>query len=631
MVDDKIRTAFQKYIIKNRKNDNQGYLSDIYTYLKFLDKDQEDSDNTEYLFNVLKNIGYLAMSGFDIEDDLINRTIKHLKEHKISGISQNAPSHINFDNLYSAIIRYESMWNEFNRLIPITNIPKPGDTYDLEGQWDDMWWELYDSGLELILCGFDMEAVERGYAILNTTITNAIWEKSWNSFCENKTKFLMLLCQKEFEHRFYLISDDINKLLRKYYVCNNNNPFITFLSNVAATRETYAKENYYSHIIYSGEAKTIYQHIKYLFKGYPSGAWFSFYKCALAEITIKHFLIRICDALESDDTGIWELTSSSANDYQYTHPVLIAGCNEYSVHMLSHPRNKGWGMLKTELKSFFHPNRNDYKGAIFCSMKQYQSENILVRFENYMPKEELLRLYKMPVKEILKDYYKFSFDDVYKEDKRKEFFQEAVEAVLLPVFNGPFDYKKPIEQDQDIEDLMQINVPYAAQEKQIMESQFGSSLRPHSERDDTPKTKIIKDVVIDDLSDWNNILKSYEGLDDMNNFLKKIENMASETYSCGAAVLFTDSKIKNLGIEPVVVSERRRRKIENKLQADIGELKKDKFAIIFVGISSDKEQLKTEIDELCKAVEEERKYKHQPAKKPVIWIRYIFKCNIKAD
>ena len=46
MVDDKIQTTFQKYLKKDQKNDNQGYLSDIYIYLNFLDKDQEDSDNT---------------------------------------------------------------------------------------------------------------------------------------------------------------------------------------------------------------------------------------------------------------------------------------------------------------------------------------------------------------------------------------------------------------------------------------------------------------------------------------------------------------------------------------------------------------------------------------------------------
>ena len=77
---------------------------------------------------------------------------------------------------------------------------------------------------------------------------------------------------------------------------------------------------------------------------------------------------------------------------------------------------------------------------------------------------------------------------------------------------------------------------------------------------------------------------------------------------------------------------RMRRKIKTELQADIDKRnEKEKFAIIFVGISSDEEQLKTEIDELCKAVEEKRKYNHQPAKKPVIWIRYIFKCNIETD
>ena len=612
MVDDKIQTTFQKYLKKDQKNDNQGYLSDIYIYLNFLDKDQEDSDNTEYLFNILKNIGYLAMSGFDIENNLINRTIKHLKEHKIPGRGHNAPSYINFDNLYSAINKYESMWNEFNRLIPITNIPKPGDAYDLKGQWDDMWWELYDSGLELILCGFDMEAIELGYEILNTTITNAIWGKSWNSFCENKIKFLSLLCQKEFEHRFYLISDDINKLLRKYYVCNKNNPFITFLFDVSTTRETYAEENYYSHIICSDEAKTIYQHIKHLFKGYPSGAWFSFYKCALAEITIKHFLIRICNALEFENTGIWNLTSSSANDYQYTHPVLIAGCNEYSVHMLSHPRNKGWGMLKTELESFFYPNRNDYKGAVFCSMKQYQSDNILVRFENYMSKEKLLRLYKMPEKEMLKDYYKFSFDDVYEKDKRKEFFQEAAKAVLgISEKNHSSDNVIKFPQQQiDFDDLFRGT--QCADNYCDLAKDAGGGAKKYI------KFKEMVEITIKETDQWKGLFSSFNRL--IKDF-KKLVDVLNGNF-CYAAII----EYKNQDNEFIDINDLPDTWGTIEIRKDLSQDKNCKA--VYLGITEDKNKnyLQNIIDSL-KESDDKSKKPGIEKQKIIRWIKFNFKFN----
>lgn len=627
MVDDQITELIKNMIMEEKQKEKQSYLSNIHDYSEFIDKNSENPRNIEYMFNILRNIGYLEITGLCVERELIENQRKHFIAHNSQGRGSNAPSYIDFDDLMLGITRYVTMWNEFNKLMP--NTQKPGESSDYDNIWDDMWWELKDCALELILCGIDMYAVTRGYDLTtqNGAIQNNIWKNSWDDFCHNKDIFYKSLCQDELIQLFYLITDDVNKFLSRNYNHEKSDTLIAFLITIAESRETYPEDYYYSHVITSDETDSIYQNIKEVFKDYPSSAWFYYYKNALAEKTIKHFLRWVCHAKASGIVDTWKIASSSENNHEYKQPNLVAGHNEYSIHMLSHPKNKGWGILKDRLKILFAPNRQDYKGALFFSMKRYQTGNILIRFENYMPKEELLQLYKMPEKEILKDYYKFSFDDVYKEDKRKEFFEEAAEAVLSPVFNSPFDCD-----DQDIKDLIQINVPFTAQENEIMACQFGTSPRLQGEGDEAIGTKIVKDVVIDDLSNWNNILKSYDDSEDMNHFLEEIENMPSKAYFCGAAVLCTDSQIINLGVKPVEVNERRRRRnIETVLRTDIDNLEKEKFAIIFAGISSDKKQLKTEIDELCKAVEEKRKYNYQPAKEPVIWIRYIFKCNIKVD
>lgn len=625
MIDDQIK----ELLMKEKQKEKQSYLSNIHDYSEFIDTNSENPRNTEYMFNILRDIGYLEITGLGVERELIENQRKHFIAHSSQNRGSNAPSYIDFDDLMLGITRYVTMWNEFNKLMP--NTQKPGESPDHDNIWDDMWWELKDCALELILCGIDMYAVTRGYDLITQTgaIQNNIWKNSWDDFCHNKDIFYKSLCQDELVQLFYLITDDVNKFLSRNYNHEKSDTLIAFLIIIAESRETYPEDYCYSHVITSDETDSIYKNIKEVFKDYPSSAWFYYYKNALAERTIKHFLRWVCHAKASGMVDTWNIASSSESNHEYKQPNLVAGDNEYSIHMLSHPKNKGWGILKDRLNVLLTPTMQDYKGSLFFSMKRYQTGNILVRFENYMPKEELLRLYKMPEKEILKNYYKFSFDDVYKEDKRKGFFQEAAEAVLLPVFNSPFDYELI---DQDTINLIQTNVPFAAQENQIMERQFGISLRFQGEDDETIETKIVKDVVIDDLSNWNNILKSYDDSEDMNNFLEKIENTSSKAYYCGAVVLYTDSQIINLGVKPVEVNERRRRRnIETVLRTDIDKLDNKKFAIIFAGISDDKKQLEREIDELCKAVEEKRKYNHQPAKEPVFWIRYIFKCNIKAD
>lgn len=623
MIDDQIK----ELLMKEKQKEKQSYLSNIHDYSEFIDENSENPRNIEYMFNILRDIGYLEITGLGIERELIEKHTKHFIAHNSQGRGSNAPSYIDFDDLMLGITRYVTMWNEFNKLMP--NTQKPGESQDHDNIWDDMWWELKDCALELILCGIDMYAVTRGYDLItqNGAIQNNIWKNSWDDFCHNKDIFYKSLCQDELVQFFYLITDDVNKFLNRNYNHEKSDTFIAFLITIAESRETYPEDYCYSHVITSDETDSIYKNIKEVFKDYPSSAWFYYYKNALAERTIKHFLRWVCHAKASGMVDTWKIASSSESNHEYKQPNLVAGHNEYSIHMLSHPKNKGWGILKDRLNVLFTPNRQDYKGALFFSMKRYQTGNILVRFENYMSKEELLQLYNMPEKEILKDYYKFSFDDVYKEDKRKGFFQEAAKAVLSPVFNNPFDYD-----DQYIKNLIQEIAPFADQENQIMACPIGISFQFHDEDDEPIKTKIVKDIVIDNLSKWNNILKSYDDSEDMNKFLEEIENMPSKTYYCGAAVLYTDSQIINLGVKPVVVSERRRKKkIETELQADIDKLDREKFAIIFVGISDNQEQLETEIKELCNAVEEKRKYNLKPAKEPVIWIRYIFKYNIKAD
>ena len=428
MIDDQIK----ELLMKEKQKEKHSYLSNIHDYSEFIDKNSENPRNTEYMFNILRDIGYFELTGLDVERELIENQRKHFIAHSSQGRGSNAPSYIDFDDLMLGITRYVTMWNEFNKLMP--NTQKPGESQDHDNIWDDMWWELKDCALELILCGIDMYAVTRGYDLItqNGAIQNNIWKNSWDDFCHNKDIFYKSLCQDELVQFFYLITDDVNKFLNRNYNYEKSDTFIAFLITIAESRETYPEDYCYSHVITSDETDSIYKNIKEVFKDYPSSAWFYYYKNALAERTIKHFLRWVCHAKASGIVDTWKIASSSESNYEYKQPNLVAGHNEYSIHMLSHPKNKGWGILKDRLNVLFTPNRQDYKGALFFSMKRYQTGNILVRFENYMPKEELLQLYNMPEKEILKDYYKFSFDDVYKEDKRKEFFQEAARAVLRP-------------------------------------------------------------------------------------------------------------------------------------------------------------------------------------------------------
>lgn len=634
------------------------YISTFMDYLGYIQSGlQNKKVNGRYLFNILRDIGYIYMMGAGLESIekgfTVIRTI--LLNDNTSLSEDAAPDFIGFDELDNATEHYTRQQKDFIKTTPPkldTGFERNQDlNMTKEEIWEDVWRESRQKGLGLILAGMDLVAVMIGHELVlkKDSPANKNWKKLWKSFTDNSKKYInKLLDNKE---SFYFLADDVCFYLR-YFFKIPECPFRKLLLNISSPRSTYAQENNYRMILSPEEIEDIYFRIKLKFQDESFTKRIYLYENALAQEMLKTLILRTC-CTEMENSTVkrsnWQLQTTLDENFDCEVPMIAAGEDTtYSVHMLKTYNTKvsGWGLRKDRMKPFLSTTDNYFKGALFCSWKEYPTSEILVRFENYIGIKDLRGLIdnKQECENGFENFIKFNLADVYSTDNRETFLKNAAVAVMGITENTKIDINPLACDNNDIEEMLKLlQLRYITIVSIIASHRFGrASLRAHGADDAATEVKIIQDVVIENLKQWDTVLKPYTNIiqdeqsrQDMSNFLTEIKQMASGSYQCGVVVLYTDGKIENLGTTSIKIKENRRgSSIEIDLQSTIESRPKENFGIIFVGVSNEENRLKQDIEELCKTVEEKRQFKNAKiptTKTPVIWIRYIFKCNIKKD
>jgi len=414
--------------IKDKISQNEEYggiarhVENILNHKKFIR--QEKAGNVRYLYDILKDIGYLRMRNYGLSQKLMNE-IKGLFCLSLPHNENNAPTLFFFEDLFDEIDLYKNLMQN------IEPVPNAGEKPEKEEIWESRWRDLKDCGLTLVFSGFDITAVMLGSKLLLAdTRFSEEWKQTWKIFSDNANKYFRKLYK--LKGQMPSIAERIHQELAEYNMPDGE--FFRFASEIAVIRESWSKNNHFRYILRPEEVNELYQKAKHIFQEYPPAARIYFFKNALAEETLKHFIQKGCISLLQNDETIptnskWSLQSTldgePVEEAISVVPMLYAGKKEiYTVHMLG-PRVSGWGVRSDRLKSLLF-NDEKYKGAFFCSWKEYPTEEILVRFDRFIPKARFIELVKGA-----KDFIRLPVNTVLKEkDLREEALQQAANAVM---------------------------------------------------------------------------------------------------------------------------------------------------------------------------------------------------------
>jgi len=403
--------------IEYMKSKQTPFLSSIQDYCELIAENIDTNFVTMYIFNIFRDIGYILMTGTSLDKSFLNTIVETINLN-IKDDGKGCPFSINLEKIDQRLDDYIEEYNDFCD----TNQPKFNSPKDQIEIWEETWFDLKKDALSLINYGMDIIAVEHGYEWICNNQQKKYFEKSWKRFNEQTMIFLLKLYSKK--ELFYLFSDGVQKLIADYHFMKNKT-FYSFVSEIESCRKTYAEENYYRRLISPEDASEAYQNMEVKIENLPPAARIYFYKRALGELSIKSFVLNIYYAQKAEQEPV---IYGKVENNSY---VLYAGDRYFSIHMIDDPEIGGWGLSKdyilNQLKS------DSYEGAIFCSMREFSSENILVCLENFIKKDRMKSLIDAQ-KELFKNYIRLEFDDVYHEDLRSNFIKMAVQFALpLPL------------------------------------------------------------------------------------------------------------------------------------------------------------------------------------------------------
>jgi len=401
-----------KKIIGRRE---ESYLHAMHDYVNLVRGDLlQDQDKSEYLFNILRDIGYLTMMDFNIDSAFLYEA-KKLYNTDMPIEYSDGSTFIIFEDITSKADRYKKLMQSMEPP------PQYKGNLDEEETWEVIWRSMSDDGMELIFNGLDINATLFGESIaLKGHKISQSWAKTWKLFAESAQKYLKKLY--DMKELFYFLSDSVFSHQINFPSMPEND-FRDFIRSITDIHESYAKENYYRRIFTQEEAQEIYYRISLKHENDPSTARVYFYKNELAALTIKEFILKTCFAKtgRNADTKKWSCLTDLDEDIYSVAPMLRAGDKEYLIYMLS-PGVSVWGIRKDLVMLM----PSEFQGALTCSWKEYPTGDILVRFDNYLVNKYFLELLESKQG----DFVRLTFDEVYKEDKREEFLQMAANAVI---------------------------------------------------------------------------------------------------------------------------------------------------------------------------------------------------------
>lgn len=613
------------------------YLSTIEEYCSQIENHPGESDSIECLFNILRDMGYLLMYGSEPDSKLLNR-VKKL----FSVINENtaifSPSFIDFISLEIEAEWYKKLW--LNHKDFIKDPPTLKEDPRIEEAWEKVFNYMKQRGLELITAGLDIFAVFYSNQVLFKDIRSSDgWQKSWKIFLEKSDIFINTLFNIE-EKYFYHVSDSVYKMMCKYGEIKEIIPqpaanFLNFIRSISKPGKSYAADSAYRIIISPEEAEEIYFNISCNYNDDSQGlSKVYLYECALAEKVIKQFIIKRClSEKASDKTNLlpisdWKLLSSSDDDFYSALPMVKAGNKEYPVCVIP-PRLKGFSIRNDLLGSSLN-------GVLFCSFKKYPSDEILVRFDNYIGKERVFKLLRNTdaVKGV-QNVTKLSFDDVYKFDKRDKFLQEAAEAVMglqAQSETNPIEIQETIKQKSQA--LKRILINATNRFKQITDDLFSGTQRADdydlalaaggddSDEDDDERCIEFKKTVEIDIAnpgDWIGLFSSFSNA--IRNDFKRLVHPENGLFCYAAIVVYKNHKIELINIANLPEQP------ENTTVKK--ELSKNNDCLsIYLGITnkSNKDAFSKIIDEYKDALEKNKELKSENLK-IIRWIKFNFKFN----
>ncbi len=270
--------------------------------------------------------------------------------------------------------------------------------------------------------------------------------KSWLNFQSMSDQYLNKL--NKHKKLFYPFSEKILQHSAEFPSLKNND-FRKFINDITGYRKNCAKENFYRRTISPDEAEEIYYYTKVRFQNLPSRARIFFYEAALAEETMKEFLLGVCCAKQKKVTSYsneWRLSSASDDDFSYEIPIVRAGNRKYSIHMYSSFKKNGWGIRKDHIEKLLLSETDDFQGALFCSMKQHSDGSAIVCFENYLERNRVKQLLNQE-KELFDNFTRLNFKDVYYKDSRDNFLETASNAVMEIKENFSYEILKTVHEN----------------------------------------------------------------------------------------------------------------------------------------------------------------------------------------
>lgn len=407
--------SIKNQVLKERQERiDMTYNEAILHHMKLIQQAPGSRNNLQYFFNILRDYGYLSMTGSDAGKTLIEDVRQLPKVKFVSGVK--IPPFVNFDKypLINDIFKEEMEKH-------LSTLPQYRGDLAVENEWEEKRKTLFDDGMELLKNGFDINATIHGHELIMKGPTAKTLDDAWVDYFYSAEDYLhdLYSCEK----LFYFLSDPVFKQYASFPLAPQND-FNSFIQRIVAPRETYPREIHYRKVLSSEEQKEIYYRVKLKFPDHSSTALTYFYHHALAAETLQGFIIRICLAksieLKSDPSA-WRCITFLDDDIRTEIPMLCAGDIEYLVFMLG-PRVSGWGIRKDRIE----PTMFDYDGALFCSWKQYPSGEVLVRFDNFVNRADLRQL--LDKRE--DDFTRLTFDEVYKKDGRDYFCQMASDSAM---------------------------------------------------------------------------------------------------------------------------------------------------------------------------------------------------------
>ncbi len=422
------------------------HLSDMVDYVGLVEENPRSRDNAEFLFNLLRNAGRVAMTGADVTRSLLAgglsvETLKALFSRDLSP-GRDAPAAVDFETLEVDLAEYAEAWEAFDsRLLPRADLA-PG----VEKAWEETRRSLKDRGMELILCALDVRAALLGRgSLLGDVETSPGWQDAWKRFEANAKEFLGKLCLPENAPLFYFLSDDIHRVTADYTAMPEGE-LHDFIREITANRKSYARENHYRRVFSVKEAREAHQEATEKRGDLSPTRKVYLYECALGEKTIRGFLYRTCAALRDEDPAFdapWVVTATAENERAPDIPLLRAGEKGYGVYMLPPGVASGWGIPMDRVGPLLADANRDFSGALFCSLKEYPNGAALVRFDNYLERERFEKLVRGRPGNSM-NIVRLAVDEVYENDRREAFLLEAA-MHAAGVVEDQIEFKEEID------------------------------------------------------------------------------------------------------------------------------------------------------------------------------------------